>query len=102
MTGAAASSQAEGNSQCNNNGVVIQAGVKNEYRCEANVQICENTTGAGAGAGAGGPAKENEAGAEAAAGGQCQQNNDGNLTCYSLYTEMQCSPEQGLGSGSEF
>lgn len=62
---------------CNNDGIVVQVGVSNEYHCTASTQYCHQGSGAGAGAGAGSGAGNNDAGAEASAGTSCTQSTSG-------------------------
>lgn len=66
-----------GDSNCNNNGIVVQVSATgdNSYECTTYTQYCDQGTGAGSGAGAGGPG-QNDVGAEAGASANCEQASD--------------------------
>lgn len=83
-------------SNCNNNGIVVQATVTgdNEYNCDAYIQYCDQGTGAGSGAGAGGPG-QNDVGAEAGATGKCSQGSGDpseDKQCVETQEKNRCAP----------
>ncbi len=95
---------AQGDSQCNNNGIVIQVSAtgNNQYQCQAGIQYCDQGSGAGGAAVAAGPSKENEAGSEVAASGECTQTQtqNGRDQCITFYGARPGSDQCTAGSGA--
>ena len=95
MTAADATAAPGGDSNCNNNGIVIQVSATgdNSYECTAYTQYCDQGTGAGSGAGAGGPG-QNDVGAEAGASANCEQaagDPKDNKQCVRTQTATKCT-----------
>ena len=96
--------EAQDESQCNNNGIVVQvsASGNNQYQCQAGIQYCDQGSGAGGAAVAAGPSKENEAGSEVAASGECTQSQtqNGRDQCITFYGARPGNDQCVAGSGT--